>query len=64
MIIARLSSFKEQQNQPEGVKFLRFRVKQIDPKSGIVGRVVDVVVYLMWGFDLKRKTDDVFRRKK
>ncbi|HCC46059.1 MAG TPA: hypothetical protein DEQ32_16785 [Gammaproteobacteria bacterium] len=63
MIIARLSSFKEQQNQPEGVKFLRFRVKQIDPKSGIVGRVVDVVVYLMWGFDLKRKTDDVFRRK-
>ena len=63
MIIARLSSFKEQQNQPEGVKFLHFRVKQIDPKSGIVGRVVDVVVYLMWGFDLKRKTDDVFRRK-
>tara|TARA_B100000131_G_C17853101_1_gene506792 strand:- start:46 stop:237 length:192 start_codon:yes stop_codon:yes gene_type:complete len=63
LIIARLSSFKEQQNQPEGVKFLRFRVKQIDPKSGIVGRVVDVVVYLMWGFDLKRKTDDVFRRK-
>ena len=63
MIIARLSNFKEQQNQPEGVKFLRFRVKQIDPKSAIVGRVVDVVVYLMWGFDLKRKTDDVFRRK-
>ena len=42
---------------------MRFRVKQIDPKSAIVGRVVDVVVYLMRGFDLKRKTDDVFRRK-
>jgi len=63
LIISRLSSLKEQQNQPEAVKFLRFRVKQIDPKSGIVGLVVDVVVYLMWGFDLKRKTDDVFRRK-
>jgi len=63
LIIARLSNFKEQQNQPEGVKFVRCRVKQIDPKSAIVGRVVDVVVYLMRGFDLKRKTDDVFRRK-
>jgi len=43
---------------------LHFRVKQIDPKSGIVGHVVDVVVYLMRGFAPKRKTDDVFRRKK
>jgi len=63
LVITRLSSFKEQQNQPERVNLLRPFVKQINPKSGIFGGVVILFVYLMRSSDLKRKINDVLRRQ-